>query len=532
MIDKIGRGWDARGLVRYLMGRGRSNEHTAPTVIAAWQSDPGGLQPARTGEGDFDFDPDGYRALLEHVSAPAEAAGLPRRQPEQGEPGYTKHGYVWHCSLSVGVEDGALSLQQWAAIAADVMDRTGIAPEGDAGGCRWIAVHHGTSTEGNDHIHIAAVLVRQDTGRRFYPRDDFGKTRTAMRAWEDRLGLRATAINDGTAAPAASRGEDEKAKARQDGNYDGLARGEAGKAARVQLRQVVTETAAVSGSGEEFLAGLREQGVLVHLHHNSHGQVDGYAVADPEDRDKRTGRPIFFGGRKLAPELSWRRLERRWTAADTAADGPADGVGAVARPHEVMASVTGAVRAAVAAVREATEPAERVAEGVQPLLSAWARVAEGAQHRGDLTRASWDYDRAARTPRNAPRTVAGEAAAALRAATAELSALGTVSGRGRQRAAGLELAVAVTELLVELAAWHEQGGRAHHADAAHAAARSITRFGSEIGAGSGWTGVAVPDVGRARERAVRRPAAPTPPPPVAAPRIPPTAMPPQGPSLR
>ena len=36
MIDKIVKGWDAKGLVRYLMGRGDHNEHTRPTVIGAW----------------------------------------------------------------------------------------------------------------------------------------------------------------------------------------------------------------------------------------------------------------------------------------------------------------------------------------------------------------------------------------------------------------------------------------------------------------------------------------------------------------
>ncbi|RCO08042.1 relaxase, partial [Bacilli bacterium] len=31
--------------------------------------------------------------------------------------------------------------------------------------CAWLAVHHGQSKDGNDHIHIAVNLVRED-GRR------------------------------------------------------------------------------------------------------------------------------------------------------------------------------------------------------------------------------------------------------------------------------------------------------------------------------------------------------------------------------
>ena len=67
MIDKIGRGWDAPHLISYLMGPGRANEHTNPTVIAAWHNDPGALQPGKIGAGDFDFDPAGLAALREHV---------------------------------------------------------------------------------------------------------------------------------------------------------------------------------------------------------------------------------------------------------------------------------------------------------------------------------------------------------------------------------------------------------------------------------------------------------------------------------
>ncbi|MDV2477338.1 relaxase/mobilization nuclease domain-containing protein [Rhodococcus zopfii] len=531
MIDKILRGWDAKGLVRYLMGAGNHNEHTRPTVIAAWQSDPGALQPLRTGPGDFDFDPDSYVQLLEHINETAEAAGLPRRQPKPGEPGHTKHGYVWHCSLSLGAEDGELTFTQWSEIARDVMERTGIAPADDPGGCRWIAVHHGKSKEGNDHIHIAAVLVRQDSGRRFYPKDDFSKTRTIMREWEDRLGLRVTAINDATAAPGTTRGEQEKAKSRAAEGYHGLARGESDAPAKVQLRQVVTETAAVSNGPEEFLAGLRAQGIVVRLRRDEAGRITGYAVADPEDRDRRTGRPIFFGGRKLAPELSWPKLERGWADVATA-HSVTDRAEVTARPHQVVESVAGTVRAAAAAVRDRTEPAEHIARNLQPLLSAWARVAEGAQTRGDLTRASWDYDRAGRSPRNAPKTVAGEAANALRASSRQLSMLGVLSGRGKQRDAGLELALAVSMLLLELGAWYEQRHQLHHADAALSSARSIARFGESTNAvapSARWKGVHVPDLGRARDRAAVRGSTdrPTSPPPWV-----PRATPRQGPTLR
>jgi hypothetical protein len=58
---------------------------------------------------------------------------------------------------------------------------------------------------------MAAVLVRQDSGRRFWPHHDYPKLRSAARRIERRLGLTVTAAPDGTAAPPPSRGEIEKA---------------------------------------------------------------------------------------------------------------------------------------------------------------------------------------------------------------------------------------------------------------------------------------------------------------------------------
>ena len=50
------------------------------------------------------------------------------------------------------------------ATARELLDGAGIAKQGDVGGPRWVAIRHA-----EDHIHIAAVLVRQDTSRRFWP---------------------------------------------------------------------------------------------------------------------------------------------------------------------------------------------------------------------------------------------------------------------------------------------------------------------------------------------------------------------------
>ncbi|MBM4570415.1 hypothetical protein GS489_08660 [Rhodococcus hoagii] len=40
-----------------------------------------------------------------------------------------------------------------------------IDPDG-AKSSRWVAIHHGQSKNGNDHIHIAVQMVREDGPRR------------------------------------------------------------------------------------------------------------------------------------------------------------------------------------------------------------------------------------------------------------------------------------------------------------------------------------------------------------------------------
>ena len=68
---------------------------------------------------------------------------------------------VWHCSMRAAPGDKMLSDDEWAQIACDVMHRTGLAPSGqDDDAVRWVAIRHG-----DDHIHIVAMLARQD-GRR------------------------------------------------------------------------------------------------------------------------------------------------------------------------------------------------------------------------------------------------------------------------------------------------------------------------------------------------------------------------------
>jgi hypothetical protein len=167
VIGKVLRGTDVRRLLYYLYGPGKANEHTDPHLVVGF-CDPLDLEPERRPAGSRDV-----RRLAGLLAQPLVAlAG----------PGYAK--LVWHCSVRAAPEDRLLSNAEWAQVALGVMERTGLAPAGDEGGVRWVAVRHAA-----DHIHIVATLARQDGTR---PRmwNDFYRVREACQYAETRFGLR------------------------------------------------------------------------------------------------------------------------------------------------------------------------------------------------------------------------------------------------------------------------------------------------------------------------------------------------------
>jgi len=133
-----------------------------------------------------------------------------------------------------------------AQIAFDVMHRTGLAPYGQEDDTvRWVTIRHG-----DDHVHIVAMLARQD-GRRPRVGNDRYRIREACLAAEQRYGRR-TAPGDRTAGRGPTRAESEKGARR------GLA-----EAPRITLRRQVGAAAATAASEEELFARLRQSGVLV-----------------------------------------------------------------------------------------------------------------------------------------------------------------------------------------------------------------------------------------------------------------------------
>ena len=314
MIGKVLRGRNVRRLLYYLYSPGQANEHADPHLVAGF-GDPAELEPERCLGGARSF-----RRLAGLLEQPLAAlAG----------PGYDKP--VWHCAVRAAPEDPLLSDAEWAQVAARVMHRTGLAPADDELGVRWVAVRHAA-----DHIHIVATLARQDGTR---PRiwNDYYRVREACQDTERRFRLRSTAPADRTAARRATRAETEQAARR------GWA-----EPARVRLRREVCTAAAGAGSEREFFVRLRAAGVLVRERFSTvnPGEVTGYAVGLP-GHTARDGGVVWYGGEKLAADLTLPKLRARW-AGSAAWHAPFGGAGVPA------AVVRGTLRTLVTRAAEHT----------------------------------------------------------------------------------------------------------------------------------------------------------------------------------
>ena len=477
MIGKELRGWRPSGLVRYLFGPERSGlAHEDPRVVASWDGDPGGLQPAKTGPGEFDFDLD---PLIAHLEEPAREAGLPVNNPSVGAKLFGQHGPVWHTPLRAAPDDRVLSDGEWREIAEHVMAHVGIAEPGDAGAPRWIAVRHD-----DESIHLVAMLVRQDTGKRVHPKFSKRRLREACQQVEQRYGITATASADRTAAARASRGETEKAERQQT------------EPTRYELAERVARCAATADSESAFLEGLQRAGLQVRTRTDEDGAVTGYAVASPSPRQTAAdGGPVWYAGRRLSPDLSWPQLQARWSTssastrsatASTSSAGSGSSAssgssaGAVSRPGSTTAAERAAVvdqsRAAVeharTALRNGSEEPAGIAHATADVLRATGAVSE-PRRQGPWSETARRFDRASRASAWREQQL-GAAARELRVAAWAMGALDALGGRSHEERGSLAALVAATSsLLLELAAWHAAAQRSQQAQAAHAAAAAV-----------------------------------------------------------
>jgi hypothetical protein len=290
MIGRVlPRGKNVRGVLHYLFGKGKQNQHVNPHLVAGWLH-PAELEPPRRADGSRNFN-----GLTGQLELPVQLAR-----------GKVADEFVYHLVLRCAPEDPDLGDGAWNAIATEVMHRTGLSERGrEDQGVRWVAVHHG-----ENHIHIVATLAGQDR-KPVWPRNDFYRIGEALRDIEREYGLRVLTRADRTAAKSLTRAEMERSA-------------DSGREPdRVVLYRHVRAAAAAARSEEEFLAALADRGVLVRLRHSAvrAAEVTGYAVALDHGPDRRV---VWFSGGKLAADLTLPKLRRRWAGPRLSGRGMGD----------------------------------------------------------------------------------------------------------------------------------------------------------------------------------------------------------------
>lgn len=281
------RGSRVRGLVEYLWGPGRAEEHERPRVVAGW--DATFVRDA----GEPGFDEFERKLLAQQFDAPMRLHGI-----SPGE-------HVYHVSVSVHVDDGELSDEQWRQVAEDAAERLGLTATDEHAGAPWFAMRHGRSSAGNDHIHFVAAAYRDD-GQKCHFRNDFRVWSTVRENAEQQWNLTRTRTQSAQrGVPGVTQGEIQRA-----------ARENRPETERETLHRSVRSAAVAARDEAEFVGRLRRSGVLVRPRWERGGQthVVGYSVALRSEQ----GRPVWFGAGKLADDLKLAGLREQWGPASEA----------------------------------------------------------------------------------------------------------------------------------------------------------------------------------------------------------------------
>ena len=156
-------------------------------------------------------------------------------------------GHLYHLSLSLPPGDRQLSDEEWAQISQVAMESLGFEGKGTEPAA-WVAIGHGMSAQGNQHIHIAASLVRIDGSKVDIWHDRKTLSRVCAEL-EHSYGLSVVEGREGRGMPGLSRAELER-----------TAREQLAEPPRVTLARLVREASVASKDEAEFVRRLRGSG--------------------------------------------------------------------------------------------------------------------------------------------------------------------------------------------------------------------------------------------------------------------------------
>lgn len=93
--------------------------------------------------------------------AGASQGGISRAHLHRDGVEATGRTHMFHASMALPPDHEKLTDEQWHTLAHEYVKRMGFVDE-NGHGSSWVAVRHGLSAKGNDHVHVMVNLVRND----------------------------------------------------------------------------------------------------------------------------------------------------------------------------------------------------------------------------------------------------------------------------------------------------------------------------------------------------------------------------------
>ncbi len=348
-----------RGLVEYLFGSGRSEEHTDPHVIAS--HDPLLLA-------DRAPSPLARKMLADEIDRPRQLLA-----PE------VKEKFVFHASISLPADERPVSEEMWRDIAESVAQHMGFGADTPGAPVRWIAVHHGLSRNGNDHIHLMANLIAQDGRKHRFPEPPGVMLNQIRKQLEIRHGLRLVGHDKGSGLGAYSQAETRRVE--EERHTEAVDKGVPGTAVKlaepetVQLERRVRAAASAAVDETDFLRHLTEQEVVVRPRFatGDRTRVVGMSVALPTGDGQTL---IWHGGGRLAKDLTLPALRKHWDQTTEAQ------AAAVPVWHQLGVGTTTTTTTTAAPERAKPDTAERTASPTAAPADLESRVRTAAEAAG------------------------------------------------------------------------------------------------------------------------------------------------------
>ncbi len=315
------RGRDMPGLLRYLYGPGKENQHTDQRMVAGsaglTMAFPGQLTPGEATMLGQAVQLSWRTQMSEQLAVAGVGQGgissaVLTAGSHPGAVTESEKEHVYH--LIASLPPGNIwDDEQWATVAGDMVSGMGFTsgPDDDQG-CRWTAIRHGLSGNGNDHLHIAVNLVRRDGHRARLPSNDFRLAQEVRQRVELQrpfvLPLHDAGRRPGGSLPGYTMAEHQQSKRRAEVTGQEVPD-------RVMLQHAVRAAALSARTEVEWMHAVLDAHQDVQLEAarwapGGRDTVTGYKV--------RLGEGPWFSASVLAPDLTLQKLRPRWQGNETA----------------------------------------------------------------------------------------------------------------------------------------------------------------------------------------------------------------------